>query len=136
MKTIKLTFIALLMLTAFTNCKKDKETTTTPTVNIYGIWDGAFNDNNTYSFIISKNNKALDVKNGSGVLIATGNWELTDKNFTANYTFNGNGGFINNQKLYAKATFDSKAGKLNNGSIGTTAANPTGSGEWLTMTKQ
>ncbi|MGB4774819.1 MAG: hypothetical protein WBP45_06590 [Daejeonella sp.] len=138
MKTIKLTLIAFLMLTAFTNCKKDKKDDVTPVVpvTIEGAWTGKLNNDDDYirHFLIettSSNNKILTVKNGSNVQIASGTWTLEGTNFTAVYTHDASYG---GAKHSAKATFNSTTGKLNDGTLGLNSSY-TDLGTW-SMTKQ
>ncbi len=113
MKLLKISFIALFIVSSFAACKKDKK----PVVSIEGKWTGKGGLANAvpgqvFSFNI-KPNEVLEVTLADGS-VYTGKWKLDGTNFTANYI----GGL--NLTSYYKGTLDNKAGKLN----GTWGTNP------------
>ncbi len=106
MKALKISLIALFIVSSFAACKKDdKEPLAAP---LEGKWIGKFSAGNAppidFNFNI-KPNGVLEGTFGTNYVFR-GKWKLDGNNFTANYTEN---------PVQFKATFDEKAGKLING---------------------
>ena len=121
MKLLKISLIALFIVSSFAACKKDKQNV----VPIEGKWTGkgglGATADKDFTFII-KPNEMLEVTLANGQVF-TGKWKLDGNNFTANYP----GGF--NITYYYKATFNSTTGELRAGTWGVDPAT-TNMGTW------
>ncbi|MGB4774501.1 MAG: hypothetical protein WBP45_04980 [Daejeonella sp.] len=113
MKIMKLLLITILIVAAFTGCKKDT-TVRTPKVSIEGRWTGVFKDTlqkteNTMHLYIETDH-TVTLMNDFHEEFITGTWSVTTTNiFTA--TFDSEGANI-------KAIFDGAEGKLRDGTFG------------------
>ncbi len=135
MKILKISFIALLIVSSFAACKKDKVAVVP--VTIEGKWTGTFLNTKTdpaattaLVFNLHSPGGGLDRldPNDGTTIVSNGGWELIDKAFTAQYYDT-----IDKKTYYFKATFNSTAGKLVSGTWGF-SADVTDQGTW-TMTK-
>ncbi len=127
MKFLKISLIALLIVSSFAACKKDKAVTV---IKIEGKWSGtttltSSGTTTALTFNLAAD-KSITVTNANGDPVSTsGSWELIDNALTIHY--------VNvNFEYYYKGTFDSSAGKLD-GTYGSTVE-ATNYGTW-SMTK-
>lgn len=107
MKISKTILIALVALTGFASCKKDKVEKQTV---IEGRWVGSYvNEASGNSFYYSFNIKpggVIEELNSSGHKLGQGTWELENNILTADYTWTGGNGFS------VIAAFYKETGKL------------------------
>ena len=120
MKTLKVTLIALFIVSSFAACKKDK--TEPVVVPLEGKWTGKFSypgSEKDFNLTINQDaSKTIELKSIDGTL--SGTWLLSDNIFTASFP---------DANLKIKGTFDSTTGKIT-GTVGV-APNDSGLGTWL-----
>lgn len=118
--------LAILTLTLFASCKKDK---TDPVYPIEGLWLGKYGNGTAapasgYSMVVESGGK-ITVADGTSISTSSkgyGTWTLTGTVFTATYTYTGGSTFS------IKADW-SNAGKMTNGTWGS-GTSTSGSGTW------
>ncbi len=140
MKTIKITYLALvLILSTLVSCKKD-EPTPVPTIPVDGIWIGHYTtigDPTEYYLSFELKNDGVPGNGivnvfdaqGNATKVGTGNYTLTDNILDIVFTYSGNP----TQLIYT-AFYDSKDGTINNATWGIKPSKTNG-GTWM-MTKQ
>lgn len=93
MKISKIILIALVAVTGFISCKKDKAAP--PQATIEGRWAGTYiNDASGNSFYYSFNIKprgVIEELNAAGQKIGQGTWKLENNILTAHYIWTGGG---------------------------------------------
>lgn len=108
MKISKIILIALVALTGFASCKKDK--VEAKTIGIEGRWVGTYvNDASGNSFYYSFNIKpggVIEELNSSGQKLGQGTWEFENNILTAHYSW------TSGSKYSVIAAFYKEDGKL------------------------
>jgi len=97
MKIVKSIAIALIMLTAWTACKKDKDDN--KTFSVEGVWIGTLTQvgksGTGYLRFDLKSNGKLERVKDNGEVVALGTWQMVGDSLKAVYTFTGSATVVN-----------------------------------------
>ena len=96
MKVVKSVAIALMILTTWTACKKDKDDTG---FNLNGIWQGSLTQvgqegAGVFKFEL-KSNGTIERMKSNGEVVAFGTWQMAGDSLKATYTYIANPTVVN-----------------------------------------